>query len=173
MIVDSDGDVSLSTINIVVEIDTIPNAEFQISKFIYDIGETIQLNAPNVQGNIPLQYQWSFGDGSTNSSDKNVYHSYTNGGNYTVTLMIVDRDGDVAIYSVTVSVREPSGTNNNGFSWESIFNQPWYSYVAVFFLALGVFMGISNMSSRGKGQKKPKKSRKSAEPTVDKVEFDF
>lgn len=173
MIVDLDGDVALSSINVVVELDTFPIADFQISKLIFDVGETIQFNTQNVHGNTPLQYQWSFGDGTTNSSDKNVYHSYTNGGNYTVTLMVVDRDGDVALYSIMISVKEPAAPNNNGFSWDSIFSQPWYSYAIVFILALGVFMGISNMNSRRKGQKKPKKSNKNVEPTVDKVEFDF
>ena len=40
----------------------------------------------------PSGYSWDFGDGST-SSLKNPYHAYSQNGNYTVTLVVIDQGG--------------------------------------------------------------------------------
>lgn len=60
-------------------------------------------------------YQWSFGDGST-SVGANPSHSYSNAGNYTVTLIVTDNQGANHSDTATVSVAGGStgGGNNTG-----------------------------------------------------------
>ncbi|CAH9065914.1 hypothetical protein PSECIP111951_03464 [Pseudoalteromonas holothuriae] len=50
------------------------------------------------------QYEWQFGDSSSNDFGSNVSHSYANGGDYSVTLTITDEQGETASQTKTVSV---------------------------------------------------------------------
>ena len=45
------------------------------------------------EGNTPTSYLWDFGDGNK-SSEKNPIHTYTETGIFTVSLTIIDVDGD-------------------------------------------------------------------------------
>nr|MDO8113973.1 PKD domain-containing protein [Candidatus Sigynarchaeota archaeon] len=51
----------------------------------------------NGTGNGPLSYQWSFGDATGNETWGFPSHYYYTAGNFTVTLTIVDMDGDASI----------------------------------------------------------------------------
>ena len=53
-------------------------------------------------------YQWSFGDGTTGSGPS-VYHQYSKGGNYPVTLSVTDRGGNKASVTQTVTVLGSDG----------------------------------------------------------------
>lgn len=53
-------------------------------------------------------YQWSFGDGGT-ATGPSVEHSYVKGGNYTVTLTVTDRGGNVRTLSQTIQVLGSNG----------------------------------------------------------------
>ncbi|MBF0300195.1 MAG: PKD domain-containing protein [Oligoflexia bacterium] len=56
-------------------------------------------------GSITL-YKWNFGDGTTQDvTSKQITHQYTNVGNYTVTLTVVDNGGLQANKSVTLNVQ--------------------------------------------------------------------
>jgi PKD repeat protein len=53
----------------------------------------------------PLTYQWNFGDGTT-ASGASTTHSYTAGGNYTVTLVVNDGKVDSAPVSAVLAINE-------------------------------------------------------------------
>ena len=53
-------------------------------------------------------YKWDFGDGST-ATGPSVVHSYSSGGNYNVTLTVVDRGGNTRALSQTISVLGKNG----------------------------------------------------------------
>jgi PKD domain len=59
-------------------------------------------------------YSWNFGDGSTVSgvNDASVFHSYSQGGEYTVTLTITDSGGNVSATTRTIKVA--GGTGGSG-----------------------------------------------------------
>lgn len=57
----------------------------------------------DVQSNHPNAYLWQFGDGSS-SSEANPNHTYTQPGEYTVTLRVTNADGETT-YTFTVEVR--------------------------------------------------------------------
>ena len=54
--------------------------------------------------NIPTSWNWSFGDGSTNSTEQNPTHTYTASGKYTVTLTVTNVDGVQSTTSKTVYI---------------------------------------------------------------------
>jgi len=60
-------------------------------------------------GNI-VQYQWDFGDGKA-SSEQNPVYSYTNSGEYSVTLIVTDDEGATGTASQQVSLNDLSGIN--------------------------------------------------------------
>jgi hypothetical protein len=59
-------------------------------------------------------YSWNFGDGTTGTGPS-VYHQYTKGGSYAVTLSVKDRGGNTAHITQTVTVFGSDGqpVNNN------------------------------------------------------------
>lgn len=57
----------------------------------------------------PLQYAWNFGDGQT-GSDGRPSHSYTNMGDYTVTLTVTDKRGGTHPVSQAISVGQNVGS---------------------------------------------------------------
>ena len=73
------------------------------------VGEEVTFNASSSydpdDGDFIKKYEWDFGDG-TNATGKIVTHSYIYGGNYTVTLAVVDNAGatDTEIKNVIVSI---------------------------------------------------------------------
>ena len=57
-------------------------------------GETTSFSATvNDPGNDTLTYNWDFGDGSEVATGEAVEHTFTEAGNYTVTLTVTDSDG--------------------------------------------------------------------------------
>ncbi|MHA1369478.1 MAG: PKD domain-containing protein, partial [Promethearchaeota archaeon] len=62
-------------------------------------GESIQFTFTGDEGSSPATFQWNFGDGTSNSTEKNPTHQYTAPGNYTLTLTVVDNDGDSDTYA--------------------------------------------------------------------------
>jgi len=67
-------------------------------------GEVTAFSAA-VEGIVPLQYFWDFGDGSS-SSQQNPQYAYSNEGNYTLSLTILDTDGNAYSKSVIVHVSD-------------------------------------------------------------------
>ncbi|NIN33952.1 MAG: PKD domain-containing protein, partial [Gammaproteobacteria bacterium] len=90
-----------------------PVASFTESAATVYTGNSINFNASDSydpDGNI-INYLWDFGDGS-NTTGEVASHSYTDDGNYTVTLTVTDDDGaaDSATSLKTVLNRSPVAT---------------------------------------------------------------
>jgi PKD repeat protein len=81
-----------------------PTVGFTFSPSNPQRGEEVQLTdrSQDPEG-YPLQYRWDFGDGN-NSSEQSPNHVYPEAGKYTVTLTIVDEDGNTEVASETVSI---------------------------------------------------------------------
>jgi PKD repeat protein len=82
------------------------NNNHRIQKFAITFGPPFANFSTNVTtGNVPLsvqfndnsenatQWNWNFGDGTANSTEKNPVHTYFAAGNYTVTLTIYNSSG--------------------------------------------------------------------------------
>lgn len=62
-------------------------------------------------------YSWDFGDGTTGTGPT-VTHTYATGGDYEVTLSVLDNDGALATTTKTVTADSPTQTViSNGSSW--------------------------------------------------------
>jgi hypothetical protein len=75
-----------------------------------DRGDEIQLDGSTTNSTliVPKQgYYWTFGDGSS-AYGPSVVHAYTAGGTYDVTLTVIDRGGDVAKLTQTITVIGPT-----------------------------------------------------------------
>jgi hypothetical protein len=86
-------------------------------------GDTVDFDGSDTGSSLAIpnaNYQWSFGDGTTGAGPS-VEHSYSKGGNYTVTLTVTDRGGNQATLSEPVQVLgatglpvpQPIGSNPN------------------------------------------------------------
>jgi PKD repeat protein len=74
----------------------------------YELTNThIQFNGEVRNGSSPYQYHWNFGDGNT-SDIQNPTHMYTKSGNYTLTLTVIDKNGNT--------------TNDTSWVWVQITN---------------------------------------------------
>ena len=81
-----------------------------MNKTVVSIGEQIQFTFTGTEGNPPAEFLWNFGDG-TNSTAKNPIHTYNSIGNFTVSLILTDYDGDqdqvIKTELITVTATEP------------------------------------------------------------------
>ncbi|WP_425365349.1 PKD domain-containing protein [Gloeothece verrucosa] len=81
-------------------------------------GETVSFNGSYTDPGILDTHSivWNFGDGTTTSENLTPTHTYTNNGTYTVTLSVIDSDGDIGTDTLTVTVNNlaPTLTNVNG-----------------------------------------------------------
>ena len=92
--------------NIIIQQLTGPRAIFSISGDPV-INNELQFDgsaSTAQQGHSILSYQWDFGDGSSDSSGPAVNHTYTNPGNYQVTLRVTDDQGSWHQTGRTVTV---------------------------------------------------------------------
>jgi PKD repeat protein len=60
------------------------------------VNETVQFNGFAIGGFCPYHWEWDFGDTHT-SGEQNPTHTYTNPGNYNVTLTVTDNGSNTAI----------------------------------------------------------------------------
>jgi eukaryotic-like serine/threonine-protein kinase len=81
----------------------------------------LQVQFTDTSTNSPTSWQWSFGDGSANSTAKNPVHVYVDGGRHTVTLTAYNASGSDVIQKVNyIAVTTPvawkfhSTLNNSG-----------------------------------------------------------
>ncbi|MFX0099418.1 MAG: PKD domain-containing protein [Candidatus Hodarchaeota archaeon] len=92
--VDGDQDFTIATNYITVIVDIAPVANFTVSVNTTYTGKLVNFTFTGNVGNGLATVDWDFGDGSLNATTVNTTHAYNTAGNYTITLYIVDIDGD-------------------------------------------------------------------------------
>jgi len=92
---DRDGDLDVEVKNnyIIVVADSTPNIDFFANATIISEGDMVEFTFMGSEGDGPATYEWDFGDG-TNSTDQNPIHQYDVSGIYSVSLVVIDSDGD-------------------------------------------------------------------------------
>ena len=71
----------------------------------YAVGQQLEFTA-NVYGGVPsYSFAWSFGDGTTASTNP-AYHTYSSAGTYTVTVQVTDSIGETASASTSVTIAQ-------------------------------------------------------------------
>ena len=97
-------DQTSKTINIIP--NQKPNADFNFEpKTQIDKEASFEDNSNDPDGHI-TEYYWDFGDGST-SEQKNPTHVYTEEGEYIVTLIVTDDNGETDSISNTITIEKP------------------------------------------------------------------
>jgi PKD repeat protein len=94
-------------IEVKVEANQLPVAEFSISPAKPTVGETVYFNASlstDPDGWI-ISWSWNFGDGIT-ASGQVAHHIYDVAGTYTVTLKVIDNSGGSAAIEKTITIGE-------------------------------------------------------------------
>jgi PKD repeat protein len=84
-------------INVTVINDLMPSAAFSANRSVVVEGGYVSLTHVSSNGDSPATYQWDFGDLTANATTENTTHQYNVSGVYTVTLTVVDVDGDKAV----------------------------------------------------------------------------
>jgi PKD repeat protein len=96
-----------AVIEVKVEDNQLPVAEFSISPAKPTVGETVYFNASlstDPDGRI-ISWSWNFGDGST-ASGQVANHIYDVAGTFTVTLKVIDEDNGSAACQKTITIGE-------------------------------------------------------------------
>ncbi|WP_425430809.1 PKD domain-containing protein [Chamaesiphon polymorphus] len=121
----SDGQISnLATVNITIN-NLPPTIQTVTIPTTITEGQTIQLSAVATDGGSSnnLTYIWNLGDGTTPIVGRNITHTYTDNGNYNLTLTVTDIDGgstsqttNVTVDNVapTATITTPTTTINQG-----------------------------------------------------------
>ncbi|ETR73626.1 MAG: hypothetical protein OMM_00803 [Candidatus Magnetoglobus multicellularis str. Araruama] len=108
---DNDTDEKIITVS-----DSKPQASFYLPGSITE-GHTIHLK-PDQRSYDSATYQWTFGDGNS-SSDLSSWHTYSQEGNYLVTLEITESDGDTDSYSKTIQVVDTEPSAKFSIRWNN------------------------------------------------------
>ncbi|MHA1372135.1 MAG: PKD domain-containing protein [Promethearchaeota archaeon] len=102
----------------IIKVNMIPVAQFSVNVTSIEEGEWVQFNFTGNPGNPVTSYEWNFGDGSSNSTEQNPKHQYLTNGNYSVSLLVVDGDGDQDLHTevnlITVIRATPPDNNTDG-----------------------------------------------------------
>jgi PKD repeat protein len=98
--------------------DILPTASFSVTGTLTPF-QAIQFTFTGIEGNPSATYQWSFGDGTLNSTAKNLIHSFNKPGSYTVKLLVTDADGDQAFIQQVVVIVASSTTTTTSSSSSS------------------------------------------------------
>ena len=69
---------------------------------------TFEFEANITGGDEPYTYLWNFGDGSEESDEQTVEHTFEEAGIYNVTLAVTDTDNQDASNSIEITVEEPA-----------------------------------------------------------------
>lgn len=89
--------------------------------------------AVDPEGDLPLTYAWSFGDGST-ATGPAASHTFTTPGKHTVTATVTDARGAVGVAKVDVTVDSPSAPTcltgrSDGFDGTTLDTARWSAVV--------------------------------------------
>lgn len=84
-----------------------PVADFTVFPISGDAPLTVSISNKSVNAE---KYQWSWGDGTPSSDEKEPAHTFDVPGKYTILLNVQDKNGEVASKKVEVNVSYPSST---------------------------------------------------------------
>nr|MDO8112774.1 PKD domain-containing protein [Candidatus Sigynarchaeota archaeon] len=105
-VTDVDGDSNSytlpSTINVTADVN--PSATFTSNVTSIVAGQSVSFTHSGSNGNAPATYQWSFGDGTANSTFESPVHQYTSAGTRIVRLTVTDVDGDSNSYTLPSTI---------------------------------------------------------------------
>ncbi|KAL3913617.1 MAG: hypothetical protein SGILL_006417, partial [Bacillariaceae sp.] len=88
-----------------------PTAAFTVPKGPFAIGDTVQFSTTSTdEDGEELMHDWDFGDDST-STNENPSHVFESPGQYRVTLVVTDENGQSQQTSKTIVVGEPPKAN--------------------------------------------------------------
>jgi PKD repeat protein len=71
---------------------------------------TFEFEARVIGGIEPYTYSWDFGDGSGESNEQTVSHTFDEAGTYNVGVIVIDSSGRTASDSILITVEEPPAT---------------------------------------------------------------
>jgi parallel beta-helix repeat protein len=117
---DANGDKSNVSLTITVDLDSKVNATFSINQTIsltytFDVNSRLDFAFIHpTLGNTPISQQWNFGDGTANLTVIHPTHYYRGVGNYTAIHTVTDNDGDIHVYSVSITIIASSSNSTTG-----------------------------------------------------------
>jgi gliding motility-associated-like protein len=122
---DSTGDIASENGTATVTVGNPPNVNFSFNNDNTCSGTPIVFT-PNITGNGPFDYNWSFGDGSS-STNMNPTHIYNAEGcgisNFTITLTVIDNNGCEASSSELITVQQRPALNFTDL--DAMFSEPF------------------------------------------------
>ena len=84
---------------------------------------TFEFEANITGGDEPYTYLWNFGDGSEESDEQTVEHTFEEAGIYNVTLAVTDNDNQDATDSIEITVEEPAEEGGEATTTTTVQNQ--------------------------------------------------
>lgn len=116
MLVVSNNDGCADTATAKVRIGTAPSASFTVDDIC--LGESAMFNnTTTINGNIPVSYNWLFGDGNSDTV-VNPVHQYAAAGNYNIVLLAMTNDNCLDSAKMQIAVND-TPTSNFTFSQEN------------------------------------------------------
>ena len=137
---DDAGNENTATHTILVNNTRRPDAQFEISDdlvqndgyFVFNTNDPITFNASDsetVSGEI-ISYSFDFDDGTPDSAEMVVNHSYATAGMYDVVLTVQDENGGSDTYNVTIYIDDAAPTATfeflPGAAWYDNVNDWWF-----------------------------------------------
>ena len=109
-VIDADGDTATIHKNNFINVhNNIPVANFTAtftgSRRFVATGRDVQFTFTGIGTDAPLRYQWSFGDGTSNSTSRDPIHVFQVAGNFTIVLTVIDANDDAVTKRYTGFIR--------------------------------------------------------------------
>lgn len=119
-VADAYGRTATTTRQVTVTGGAVPTASFLFSPSAPKVGENVNFNASASRpatGRTIRSYDWDFGDGEQKSTTGPITsHDYQKAGDFTVTLVVTDDAGRVAVANTTVTIVSDAPTADFTFS---------------------------------------------------------
>ncbi len=113
IVTDNQGMIARATQTISVKTpeDELAHADFELSAEVFDINELIEFKDTSIPaiGATITSWSWSFGqDADAVSSEQNPTYAYTQSGNYSVSLTVVDSKNNESTVSKDIQIMDPA-----------------------------------------------------------------